>query len=161
MVSKEVDNLNHEEGESLVEASEHNRSPAVVREEENREGKMKAACAPCLAANYDIGEDPSIWTRLRYSFLCPPHGWLAAWLTYALLVITLWAAAYVMFGRIALPGPGTVQTEVRQGAFLSVLVVVTLCLLGGWIVSLVGHYISCTKVRSCYVVRYLIRYPTT
>ena len=130
-----------EEGDSLMDKTENTRAHVVVRKEEIKQSSLGALCTPCLAANHHIGEDPSIWTKLKHSLLCPPHGWVASWITYVLLVTTLWATAYVMFGRIALPGPGIVPTEFKQGAFFSVLVVVTLCLLGGWLVSLVGHLV--------------------
>jgi len=124
------------ESESLMEATEHTRNSVIIKVEKNQ-SKMRSLCTPCLMDSHEIGENPSFWTKLKFGFLCPPHDWLGDWVTYGLLVLTFWSVAYVMFGRIATPGDALIVTEFKQGAFLSVMVVVALSLVGGWIVSLV------------------------
>ena len=133
-------NSTQDESETLMD-TKGNPSIIVSMQVEKNQSKKKNLCTPCLVANHEMEENPSFWTKLKFSLLCPPHGWLADWVTYALLVVTLWGVAYVMFGSIATPGSEKIVTEFKQGAFFSILVVVTLSLVGGWVVSLVGSYL--------------------
>ena len=108
-------NCTHAESETLTLMDvTSNPSIIVSMQEEKNQSKKKNLCAPCLVANHEMEENPSFWTKLKFSLLCPPHGWLADWVTYALLVVTLWGVAYVMFGSIDTPGNEKIVTEFKQ-----------------------------------------------
>ena len=80
-------NCTHAESETLTLMDVTSNPSIIVSMQEE---KKKNLCTPCLVANHEMEENPSFWTKLKFSLLCPPNGWLADWVTYALLVGTLW-----------------------------------------------------------------------
>ena len=66
-------------------------------------------CPSCLASDHPLPPAPSLAARARHLLLCPPHGAPATLLTYLLALATVWAVAYCILGRVALPGTNTIE----------------------------------------------------
>ena len=75
--------------------------------------------------------------RLKYSCLCPPHGWLGDLLTLATLLLTVWAVSYSLLGPLALPTPEVITVNIQGGAVFTSLLLLVCSVLGGKMVELV------------------------
>ncbi|XP_071492549.1 sodium/hydrogen exchanger 9B2-like [Diadema antillarum] len=64
----------------------------------------KVACRPCTTKYNPLPPNASRWQRLKFAFLCPPHGVVGKLVTYTLLVVLLWAVLFTVTGAEALPG---------------------------------------------------------
>eukprot|EP00088_Acartia_fossae_P039215 TRINITY_DN4080_c0_g1_i4.p1 TRINITY_DN4080_c0_g1~~TRINITY_DN4080_c0_g1_i4.p1 ORF type:complete len:584 (-),score=105.68 TRINITY_DN4080_c0_g1_i4:743-2494(-) len=85
----------------------------------------------------DISDDASLISRLKYSLLCPPHGPVATLFTWSLVIVTIWAASYVILGQVALPGKEVITVDIHGGTVFSILFLLVLAYLGGMFVALV------------------------
>ena len=62
---------------------------------------------PCCRAEHDTKEPPFPVSPPGcgcIKALCPPSGQAGQLLTYAVILITLWAVSYCVLGQVALPG---------------------------------------------------------
>ena len=67
--------------------------------------------ACCLASHHPLPESPSLRTRLHHALLCPPHGPPALFVAYVIALATIWAVAYCILGKVALPGTNTIEVK--------------------------------------------------
>ena len=74
-----------------------------------------------------MSPDPGALEKVKYAFLCPPHGRMGRLFTYTVLILSLWGSCVSMFGSIAMPPNGTIF-------WLIVLTVVAMIF--GWVFSL-------------------------
>ena len=56
----------------------------------------------CFKNHKSVDPTSSQVDKLKYLFLCPPHGHLANIITWTLVVVTLWAASYVVLGQVVI-----------------------------------------------------------
>jgi len=87
--------------------------------------------------HHDLESLTSPLDKLKYIFLCPPHGYLASIITWSLVVVTIWAASYVILGQIALPGREHLNISIEGGTIFSLIMLLVLAHLGGMLVALV------------------------
>ncbi|OWF37825.1 sodium/hydrogen exchanger 9B2-like [Mizuhopecten yessoensis] len=80
---------------------------------------------PMQTKNHQLPENPSIPQRLKYSLLCPPHGNLAWYIQFLILVGITWAVLVSLTHSEALPG----------GNFFSLFVLFYASVVGGYLVS--------------------------
>ncbi|XP_055334940.1 sodium/hydrogen exchanger 9B2-like isoform X2 [Paramacrobiotus metropolitanus] len=73
-----------------------------------------------------LPKNPSRSQKVRYAFLCPPHGFLASLLANILVILFLWLTAFFLARKDALPGGNIFALFVLYGASS----------LGGFVVSL-------------------------
>ena len=62
---------------------------------------------PCCRVDHDSKEPPSPVSPPDcgcIKALCPPSGQAGQLLTYAVILLTLWAVSYCVLGQVALPG---------------------------------------------------------
>ena len=59
--------------------------------------------------------------RLKYSCLCPPHGWWGDLLTLATILLTVWAVSYCLLGSLSLPTSEVITVNIRGGAVFTTL----------------------------------------
>ena len=62
---------------------------------------------PCCRAEHDTKQPPSPVSPPGcgcIKALCPPSGQAGQLLTYAVILLTLWAVSYCVLGQVALPG---------------------------------------------------------
>ena len=76
-----------------------------------REGVKEPWYTPCLASGHPLPPSPSLLTRAHHALLCPPHGAPALLVSYSLALATVWAVAYCVLGRVALPGTQDIQVR--------------------------------------------------
>lgn len=81
---------------------------------------------PCMTKYNPLPETPSRCQRLRYAFLCPPHGPLNRVVTLALCLLLVWGVMWAISGEQALLG----------GNFFALIVLFVLCVLGGELMKL-------------------------
>ncbi len=92
---------------------------------------------PCRTKFNPLPNNASKCSRLRYAFMCPPHGKVAATITLLVAVIYFWAVLWSLTDDKALPG----------GNFFALIVLLICCVLGGLLVkkiklpALLGKYI--------------------
>ena len=104
--------------------------------DKNEEGGRCSKCCSCLlASKYSLSEAPSFLERARYAFLCPPHSWVGQLLTYCLAVVTIWAVAYCILGKVALPGNGPINITVQGGTVFALLAMLVTSYCAGWLIS--------------------------
>ena len=63
---------------------------------------------------------------------CPPRGQPAMILSYALILLTLWAVSYCVLGQVALPGHHHINITIEGGTLFSLLVMFTVSYIAGW-----------------------------
>ena len=80
---------------------------------------------------------------------CPPKGLIAEWFTYCLLLLTAWTVGFISFGKLSVPGNGQVLFSVNEGAFFSLLIVITVALFIGWLMYLVSKINSLNNQCQC------------
>jgi len=73
----------------------------------------------------------------KYLILWPTQGRQGLMLTWLLLILTIWGVAVSVLGQVALPGYETITIEIKGGTVFSLLVLVVVAYIGGWLVSLV------------------------
>jgi len=93
--------------------------------------------SPLLASHHALPPSPSLPQRLGHALLCPPHGALGRLLTYTVAAATVWAAAYCVLGRVALPGTAAIDVTVQGGSLFALLVLLLVSWVAGWLVQLV------------------------
>ncbi|KAJ8022525.1 Sodium/hydrogen exchanger 9B2 [Holothuria leucospilota] len=75
---------------------------------ECQENSRYACCLSCtkpLLTKYNpLPPNPSYCQRLKYAFMCPPHGTLASIITWCSVVLLLWAVLFSVLGDDVLPG---------------------------------------------------------
>lgn len=62
------------------------------------------AFRPCRTKYNPLPEDPSLWQRIKFGAMCPPHGPFAVIITQTCLIFLLWAVLFSILGNLALPG---------------------------------------------------------
>ena len=102
----------------------------VVVDDEHRccgtcQTSLERSFRPCLTKHNSLSNDSSCCKRLRYAFLCPPHGVLSRWLTLGLIGILVWAVLWSITGPDALPG----------GNLFGLCILIMCCFLGGALVA--------------------------
>ncbi|XP_069123736.1 sodium/hydrogen exchanger 9B2-like [Argopecten irradians] len=80
---------------------------------------------PLRTKYHPLPENPSICQRLKYSFLCPPHGNLAWYMQFFILVGITWTVLVSLTHSEALPG----------GNFFSLFVLFYGAIIGGYLIS--------------------------
>ena len=84
-----------------------------------------------------LPEHPTYKERLRYAFMCPPHGVVGDSLTQLVIAVLIWAVAWSVLQKEALPG----------GQVFALFILVVTCIVAGEIVakiklpSLLGKFI--------------------
>ncbi|XP_050417682.1 sodium/hydrogen exchanger 9B2 [Patella vulgata] len=92
---------------------------------EQRSGRTPR-CIPCLAEYNEPDEDAGCCERLKYAFMCPPHGKVAMWISKIVAAAAIWGTFWAILGDEALPG----------GNFFSILVLIYACVIAAAIVEL-------------------------
>ncbi|XP_064619907.1 sodium/hydrogen exchanger 9B2-like [Lineus longissimus] len=82
-------------------------------------------CMPCMTKENPLPDNATRCDRIKYGFLCPPHGKLAKLMTLVLAVLLMYGTLWAITGKQALPG----------GNFFGLLVMLVLCLIGGALVE--------------------------
>ena len=83
---------------------------------------------PCLISSYQHpDENSSYCERIRFAFLCPPHGLISRFFTLSVTLLALYFTLYTVTGEQALPG----------GHYFGLLVLLVLCYIGGEVVKLI------------------------
>ena len=90
--------------------------------------KLRTNMKPILVSENPLPENPSKLEKLLHTLRCPPHGQIARLATFLILVLSLWATFFGIFGEIAKPPSGTI--------FILIILIV-FALISGWIFSLV------------------------
>jgi len=124
--------------ETLSDQETVGRKNVVTNENETKaSSRLLSALEPVLLKDKSLDDNAGIGARLRHAVLCPPHGRLGDLLAWTLLILTLWGAAVAILGPVALPMYEPLLVEIQGGTVFSVLVLVVVAYLGGWLVSLV------------------------
>ncbi|XP_038060372.1 sodium/hydrogen exchanger 9B2-like [Patiria miniata] len=89
--------------------------------------RCKMACRPLVAKHNQLPESPSRRARLKYAFLCPPHGLVAKIVLNVTIVVLLWAILWSITGPEALPG----------GNLFAIYVLVVVAAVGGKLIELI------------------------
>ncbi|XP_071508916.1 sodium/hydrogen exchanger 9B2-like [Diadema antillarum] len=84
-------------------------------------------CKPCLTEFNPLPQHASRCDRLKYAFMCPPHGCVSQWMLLLLTVTLTWAVLWSVTGAAALPG----------GNLFALFVLVVACKVGGALVELI------------------------
>jgi len=82
-------------------------------------------CRPCMTKFNPLPEKPSRCQRLKYVFLCPPHGKIGQWLTSLLAVTFFYGALWGIVGDDALPG----------GNIFAIFMIFIFCVIGGMLIE--------------------------
>lgn len=67
--------------------------------------RCRLACAPCNAKLHK--PHPKRATKLerfKYVFMCPPHGFVAKWVTLGTIAVLIWAVLWSVLGDDVMPG---------------------------------------------------------
>lgn len=108
----------------------------VIMEQEEPSTCCDRRCGPLLSKYNPLPPNPSLFARLKYALLCPPHGKLADLITYIIASLTVWGAAYCMIGKIALPGEEVIPLQIKGGTVFALLVLTVASWVGGWVAQL-------------------------
>ena len=84
-------------------------------------------CRPCMTQHNPLSPHPTVPQRLRYAFMCPPHGKLARFLALLLAVLCAWGFLWGLTGPHAVPG----------GNIFGLVVLVVCASIGGLLVQLI------------------------
>lgn len=116
-----------------VEEKEENNLEVSIEEEEPSSPKCAAVgvcfhnCSKPVSTKYHpLSEDPGKLERLRYAFMCPPHGNLAMYIQFFVLCAVTWVVLIALTKDQALPG----------GNIFSLVILFTAAVAGGYIFSL-------------------------
>lgn len=82
-------------------------------------------CLPCRTKYNPLPHNPNCWRRLKFAFLCPPHGVIANYLQFFFLCVISYAVLISVFKDYAMPG----------GNFFSLFVLFFGSVLGGYLIS--------------------------
>ena len=100
--------------------------------------KVESWLSPVLLSRHPpLQSSAGLLERLKYSCLCPPHGWSGDLLTLATLLLTVWAVSYCLLGPLSLPTSELITVNIRGGALFTSLLLLVSSVLGGKIVELV------------------------
>ncbi|CAE1272954.1 SLC9B1_2 [Acanthosepion pharaonis] len=99
-----------------------------------KNGRMSVFCKKCClcfdsitTSKNPLPENPSICQRIRYTFLCPPHGIIGSYITTIFIFAILYAVFWSLLGESALP---------RSNIF-GLWVLFICCIIGGYIVQFI------------------------
>lgn len=116
-----------------VEEKEENNLEVSIEEEEPSSPKCAAVgvcfhnCSKPVSTKYHpLSEDPGKLERLRYAFMCPPHGNLAMYIQFFVLCAVTWVVLIALTKDQALPG----------GNIFSLVILFTAAVAGAYIFSL-------------------------
>ena len=87
-------------------------------------------CSTCCLKHFSTKQNPlsanaSFSERLRFAFLCPPHGHVARTITLVFVVAYVWFTLWAVLGHDALPG----------GNYFALITLLVLCVVAGEIVE--------------------------
>ena len=117
-------------------------SPDVSHGDDMATMSSRRCCATCCLKHFSTKQNPlsanaSFAQRLRFAFLCPPHGHVARTITLVFVVAYVWLTLWAVLGHEALPG----------GNYFALMTLLVLCVIAGEIVEkihlppLLGKYI--------------------
>ena len=100
--------------------------------------KVESWLSPVLVSSHPpLQSSAGLTERLKYSCLCPPHGWWGDLLTLATLLLTVWAVSYSLLGPLSLPTSEVITVNITGGAVFTTFLLLVSSVLGGKIVELV------------------------
>ena len=107
------------------------------REEGGVWSRALAVASPLLASRRPLPASPTNLQKFRHALLCPPHSALGRFVTFAVAALTVWATAYCVLGRVALPGVEPIVITVHGGSLFALLVLLLVSWVAGWLVQMV------------------------
>lgn len=102
-------------------------TPAPTEKPQRRTG-LKTCCSSCtrpLQTKYNpLPSEPTLAQTIKHGFLCPPHGKLAKYCMFVVMLFVAWAVMISVTGAQGLPG----------GNFFSLVILFFACVIGGYLV---------------------------
>ncbi|KAK3091769.1 hypothetical protein FSP39_022505 [Pinctada imbricata] len=86
-----------------------------------------ACCKPCRTKYHPLPPKASIFQRLKFAFMCPPHGNIAMYIQFVVLMAMSWAVLVALTQENAMPG----------GNLFALIVLFAGSVIGGYIFSLI------------------------
>ena len=111
--------------------------------EKNRTSVFCQKCCVCFNSimmhKNPLPQNPTICQRIRYAFMCPPHGIIGSYFTAVFIFAILYAVLWSLFGDYALP----------HNAIFELWLHFVTSIIGGYIIHLIslppllGKYYNC------------------